>query len=136
MKHVKNLLLILFLLVACTDDITSPADSDSPASGLTASFSSIQELIFSSNCARSGCHSGATPREGLNLTSGNSYSNLVGVASNQSNLLRVKAGSSSESWLVKKITADGTSIMPPSGSLMQATIDTIITWIDRGALNN
>jgi hypothetical protein len=135
-KEILPALLILLLFTSCSDKVTSPTEADGPGSSLTARFSSIQENIFSGNCARSGCHSGPDPQEGLNLESGNAYSNLVGVTSSQSSLLRVKPGSSDESWLVKKLTGDGTSVMPPSGMLLRANIDTIAAWIDQGALNN
>jgi hypothetical protein len=65
-----------------------------------------------------------------------SYGNLVNVASNESALLRVKPGASSESWLIRKLEGDGTTRMPLiGGSLTAAEIDTIRAWIDRGANN-
>src|SRR5215470_1876840 len=40
---------------------------------------SIQANIFTPTCAVSGCHTGATPIQGLKLDDGSSYANLVGV---------------------------------------------------------
>jgi hypothetical protein len=70
------------------------------------------------------------------LTTGQAYLNLVGRQSNQSLLNRVEAGDSENSWLIKKLRAEGTSVMPPVGQLSSAVIDTIVTWINNGAEEN
>ena len=137
----NNLLLIssalLFALSACSDQIVSSCDTAAPPPFLMAKLSSIQEKILTPNCAVSGCHSGEFPQQNMSLEAGKSYGNLVNVASNESALLRIKPGASSESWLIRKLEGDGTTRMPLIGDpLTPAEIDTIRAWIDRGANND
>jgi hypothetical protein len=46
---------------------------------------------------------------------------------------RVKTGDSENSWLIKKLKAEGTSIMPPVGQLSASVVDTVALWINKGA---
>jgi hypothetical protein len=125
-----------FIIYACEDHIVSDCEIVSPPEGLRATFASIQENVFSTTCAKAGCHTETNPPEGLVLTTGQAYLNLVGRQSNQSLLNRVEAGDSENSWLIKKLRAEGTSVMPPVGQLSSAVIDTIVTWINNGAEEN
>jgi hypothetical protein len=139
MLYCKILFIVIFILaflISCEEHIVSDCETVSPPKGLQATLSSIQENVFNPNCTTAGCHSGTNPPENLLLTSGQSYSNLVGRRSNQSLLYRVKAGESENSWLIKKLKGEGTSIMPPTGQLSASVIDTIALWIDNGAGNN
>ncbi len=128
---------VFFFLYSCSEDSDSPTGpGGNNNGGLQATFSSIQANVFNSSCATSGCHDVATQRAGLNLSAGSAYNELVNANSTTSSLKRVEPGNSSNSWLMKRITGDGTGQMPPNGSLSAATIDSIRAWIDRGALNN
>ena len=49
---------------------------------------------------------------------------------------RVEAGNAAGSALQLRVTADGFSIMPPTGSLDPADLALIETWIEEGALDN
>jgi hypothetical protein len=134
MKKLYLILPILLILsISCADQIVSNCEEELPDPGFTATFSSIQEYVLTPNCASSGCHVGTNSPEGLDLSAGKSYANLVNVASQQSNLLLVDPGVSSDSWIIKKLTADGTSLMPPGSSLNTVVIDSIKKWIDEGA---
>ena len=128
--------LLLILSISCADQIVSTCGDELPDPGFTATFSSIQEYVLTPNCAVSGCHVGSNPPEGLDLSAGKSYDNLVSVASQQSSLLLVDPGISSDSWIIKKVTADGTSLMPPGSPLSAAVVDSIKKWIDEGADND
>lgn len=133
--HILLFLVIMFL-AACEDSIQGPGDeiNNDGSGNMQATFSSIQSEVFSPTCATSGCHGGS---QNPNLSAGQAYNNLVNRASSQnSSLMRVKPGDSKNSYLMKKLNGDGTSIMPPSGQLSQVKIDSIAAWIDRGALNN
>ena len=48
---------------------------------VAASYADIQCAIFTPSCAQSGCHSGALPRAGLDLSEGVSHGQLVGIVS-------------------------------------------------------
>ena len=50
--------------------------------------------------------------------------------------MRVKPFESENSYLIRKLRGQGTSVMPPSGQLKAAVIDSVVAWIDKGALNN
>lgn len=107
-------------------------------------LSQIQASVFTPIC--SGCHNGSNPASGAlpgsqNLTAGNSFTALVGVASHeQPALLRVQPGNPDNSYIIQKLEgAAGISgsRMPLGGPFLdQATIDQIKSWISSGAANN
>lgn len=138
MKSKFLLVAVIFITLfffACEDKIVT--DPEPKPTGMAAKFSEIQTKVFNVSCALSGCHGGAIVSANLNLTTGNSYNQLVNVNSlENSSLKRVAPYSSAQSLLVRKLEGTGTSIMPPSGKLDKVIIDSIKAWIDRGALNN
>jgi DNA/RNA endonuclease YhcR with UshA esterase domain len=86
--------------------------------------------IWTSNCTN--CHT-STHGSGLNLTSGNSYNNLVDVVSqNYAPALLVASGDPSSSVLYDKISNSGTygQVMPPSGQMSASNISLVETWIN------
>jgi uncharacterized protein (TIGR03118 family) len=125
---------------------TSPAVIVTVANGVAAAttLAQIQATVFTPRC--SGCHDGSQPANGSlpgsqNLTSGNSFANLVNVASReQPSLMRVKPGDPANSYLIRKLegAAGITGVRMPFGGpyLDQATIDQIKSWITSGAANN
>ncbi len=128
---------ISVLFVACEDKIVTDPEPNPTPSGMSAKLSDIQVKVFNVSCAISGCHGGSVVAANLNLTSGNSYSQLVNVNSLENpSLKRVLPNSSAQSLLIRKLEGNGTSLMPPSGKLSKEIIDSVKAWIDRGALNN
>ncbi len=130
-------LLFLFLL-ACNNNAKSSDDNKNTPpteNTLNATFSSIQKNVFSKSCAFSTCHGGSVSPT---LSSGSAYNNLVNKQSRQNaSMLLVKPGDSAHSYLMKKLKGEGTSRMPKNGAaLSTAIIDTVASWIDRGAKNN
>lgn len=135
---------------ACSDSPTAPTPTapaasapaapatPAPSAPTTPTLSAIQTQIFNISCAT--CHNGAGP--GLNLTSGSSFANLVGVPSSGSpGSVRVVAGDASNSYLVRKIEGAAGIVgarMPLNGPpyLSNAQITMIRDWITAGALNN
>jgi uncharacterized protein (TIGR03118 family) len=121
---------------------TSPAVQVTVGPAVT--LTQLQTQVFTPLC--SGCHNGSQPAGGAlpgsqNLTAGNTFSNLVGVASiEQPGLMRVKPNDPDNSYLIHKVegTAGITGAQMPFGgpALSQATIDQIRAWISSGALNN
>jgi hypothetical protein len=106
---------------------------------VTADFESIQENVFTPIC--SVCHIGASAPEGLQLDAAHSYNLLVGVPSaEEPNLLRVKPGDPTDSYIVHKIIGPSAGIvgnqMPLNEKpLPQATMAAIEQWIANGAPN-
>jgi hypothetical protein len=123
---------------ACDEKLS---DLTGPTPNLQATFSSIQSEILSQRCA--GCHNGTTrflPAL-MNLTEGNAYASLVGVASvEQPGLQRVAPGDPENSYLIHKV--EGRSgitgqRMPLAGTpLTDGQILVIRRWIELGAPNN
>ena len=122
-------------MVSCENNIEGPEDMDTlPGTNMRATLTSIQNELFTKSCALSGCHGGS---QQPSLVAGQSYGNLVNVNSfGNSSLKRVKPFESENSYLIRKLRGDGTSVMPPSGKLPVTVIDSVVAWIDKGAFNN
>ncbi len=100
-------------------------------------LSQIQAVVFTPSCATVGCHAGVGAAAGLNLETGNSFAELVGVASSQVPvILQVAANDPNNSYLIQKMEATAIvgGVMPPAGALPQLTIDVVRQWITDGAL--
>ena len=140
LKRTLNLLtcLILFFLISsCSED--SPIDpNETTIQTPVAKLSDIQVKVFNVTCALSGCHGSTNTQAGLLLTQGNSFSELVNVQGEAfTNFKRVVPDSSSQSLLVKLIKGELSPRMPKDrDALPPAVIDSIVKWIDTGALNN
>ncbi len=110
------------------------------ATSAAATFSFIQDNIFTPTCAVSGCHAGASPAAGMNLSAGQAFSNIVAVTSGEvPELQRVNPGDADNSYLVQKVegTAAVGQRMPLGGPpLSSELIEAIRSWIDAGAENN
>ena len=137
-RIIKHLLPLttLVIFLACDDQITSSCDADKiPDVPSITTFQSIQNSVFNPRCVS--CHGGAVTNGGLDLSQGNAYQNLVNANSIASALKRIVPGESQNSYLMRRLEgAGGETVMPPSGKLDQAVIDSIAAWIDRGALND
>lgn len=106
--------------------------------GVRPTLSSIQENVFSTSCALSGCHAGPNPQQGMNLSAGRAHQNLVNVRSNERPaLLRVDPGAPDSSYLVHKIEGRSSIVgeRMPFGQepLSQEEINALRTWIENGA---
>jgi hypothetical protein len=110
--------------------------------GYHSDFGWIQRTIFDVSCATTGCHAGANPDAGMNLSRGMAYAALVNVASRYTDgWLRVTPGSPGESMLMVQI---GGEPGPPLEGLMpwgeaplcDPQIDAVRRWIQAGALND
>jgi hypothetical protein len=102
----------------------------------------IEQSIFTLHCALAGCHTGLSPTGDMDLTQG-AYDRLVNVTSvGVPAKVRVKPGSTAESYLYMKITGAagifGTPMPPPSSgdTLSQQDIQIIAAWINQGAQKN
>ncbi len=131
-----GLLAIVFpvILAGCSDSGEPPTGSGGDGDIEPVSFSADVQPILTQSCATSGCHLAPNPSAGLDLSAGEAHGDLVGVtAAGNPSLMRVAAGSAEDSLLYLKLLGQGTSIMPPGGSLPEEQIETIRTWIEEGA---
>lgn len=105
-----------------------------------ATFTAIQDNVFTPTCAVSGCHAGASPAAGMDLSAGQAFANIVGVASGEvPPLQRVNPGDADNSYLVQKVegTAAVGGQMPLGGPpLSSELMQNIRAWIAAGAENN
>ena len=127
--------------------ITASGDGQSGNATITVmmpSLTSHVQPILTNSCALSGCHTGASPQQGMNLSSGLTHSNTVNVPSMElPSMDRIEPGQPNQSYLVHKIqgtqgTVGGTGAQMPLGRppLSQANIDIIRAWIVDGAQDN
>ena len=121
-----------------------------PPATVTVCLSTNVQPIFNVSCALAGCHSGAVPVQGLDLSTGKTYSNTVNVKSTEDpKLIRVvPTGKPDDSFLVQKIEESRPAVgaqMPlgcpavPQGGAQCLTADSIAAirqWITECAQNN
>ena len=102
-------------------------------------LASIQENIFDSTCATSGCHDSASSEGDLDLSSADkSYASLVSVEAvdeDAAGLLRVEPGNAADSVLVMRISGTDLGARMPQGNavLPEKAIAAITKWINDGA---
>jgi hypothetical protein len=141
----------VFLLTACAvacisaagcgDEKRLPVEPGGPGPGPSplATYTRVQDEVFTPRCALSGCHLGpaSLAQEGMVLSSGVAYDNVVMVRANQNpSIFRVTPGDAVNSYLWRKITPGQQIIgdrMPQTGSISEAERQLITDWILRGA---
>lgn len=105
------------------------------------SFAGAVQPIFTANCAQAGCHKGVMAQQGLDLSAGKAYAELVNVTASEcpDQRKRVLPGQPSQSYIIDKMMnvdlCSGTK-MPKLGLLPQGQVTTIANWICEGAPNN
>lgn len=142
MKIIKIFTLLLISAIsitfyACNDSIVTECTDNTPPDGkMKATFSDIQSKLFTPTCATSGCHAAYSTNP--NLTNSISYNSIVNIDAEGTGFKYIKPFDSENSYLIKKLrgTAEFGEVMPPTGKLPSAIIDSVAKWIDNGALNN
>jgi len=131
--------MLLLALLACT---ASTDDTGKTTTAASDTLTAVQAETFTPSCAFSACHSSTNPASGLDLTDGNAYAALVGVAAQDAPTeTLVIAGDSANSYLVKKCAAESDIVGDPmpagsSGGLDAERLAHLIAWIDAGAMDN
>lgn len=138
--------LLLVLTASCSnDDPDLVADLLPINPGGSVSLAAQVQPIFTFSCAVSGCHDAGTAESGMILESGRLFdpgTGIVGVASQESALLRIAPFDSGNSYLLHKLlgiqAATGAGDTMPLGEppLSDAQIQMIIDWVDQGAQDN
>ena len=105
-------------------------------------FGTDVEPILTANCTNTQCHDGFMPAQGMNLTAGNAYANVVGVISAQNAPMPLITPSDTfNSYLLHKILGTHLAVggsgteMPktPSPPLTQGELDLLTLWVTEGA---
>jgi len=118
---------------------TAPLDQEPPDPAAT--FTRIQNEIFTPVCSSFGCHDPGVMQAGMTLVAGRSYDMIVGrPSSERPQLLRIAPGDPASSYLYLKITGaqgiDGDRMPQALSPLPDAQIRLIRDWIRRGAPND
>ena len=119
---------------------TEPDDGGTEPIDPTATFTRVQNEIFTPTCAKLGCHDTIVKQQGQVLVAGQAYNNIVNVTSVENPALkRIAPGDPSSSYMYRKITGVGITgdRMPQSlPPLPDAQIKLMRDWIRRGAPND
>jgi hypothetical protein len=132
---------LALILTACgnLETITGPGGGGEPVDP-SATFTRVQNEIFTPTCARIGCHDTIGQQSQMILVAGRAYEQTVNRPSvEMPSLLRVAPGDPSNSYLYRKITGAGITgdRMPQSlPPLTDAQIKLVRDWIRRGAPND
>src|SRR5438309_7591162 len=108
----KRLLVCVLVLIGCGKLKELPTDPLLGGGGEpidpTATFTRVQNEIFTPTCAALGCHDPLGHQESQILTAGRAYANTVNVASVQMpSLKRVAPSDPANSYLYRKIVGSG-----------------------------
>ncbi|HVI04099.1 MAG TPA: hypothetical protein VM869_35650 [Enhygromyxa sp.] len=98
--------------------------------------------ILEFNCG--GCHSGTSPQAGLTLTGEGVYARLLEASTQNPEMPLITPGVPEESYLYLKLIGDDSIIGNPMpynpltgmGTLSEAEIADVLTWITNGAVEN
>lgn len=107
--------------------------------GGPATFATISPILVE-NCTSAGCHAGAVPKAGLNLTASQAYRELVDVRASQCTDGRslVPSSGTGPSYLLQKLYGQdmcaGTKMPKADSTLPAAELAKIEAWICNGAL--
>ncbi len=135
MKHLLVALSLFSLTLFCEKNIVSECEECRKADTCCLiTFGEIQQSLLTPQCVS--CHGGSSPAANLNLEAGHAYDQLINVDAVTAPHKRVVPFKSSESYLVWALEGQKAPLMPPSGKINQAMIDSVVAWIDRGAPNN
>lgn len=122
----------------------STAQADFSLRLLPVSFASHVQPLFTASCSSGGCHGGAAPQQGMDLSASMAYGNIVNVASTELPAMdRVEPSTPAQSYLIHKIegtqaSVGGSGARMPLGvpALALQTQRMIRRWVSEGALNN
>lgn len=140
MRAFRVALLVLFA-AGCGElkSPTAPAGSGEPIDS-SATFTRVQNEIFTPSCATFVCHDTLGQQQGLVLAAGRAYASIVSKPSTQvASLQLVTAGNADNSYLYRKVTGVGiTGDRMPQGRapLSPEQLKLLRDWIRRGAPND
>jgi hypothetical protein len=101
-------------------------------------FAELQRDVFTPSCAQAGCHGGARPAFGLDLSADVAFDNIVNVASAEDPSIDiVEPGNANASYIVRKLFKPWWDPHPPGQPrLSNAAMQRLRQWIDEGAQND
>jgi hypothetical protein len=136
-----RLIPLLLILAGCGElkTPTSPGSGGEPVDP-TATFTRVQNEVFTPSCTFIGCHDTLGQQSQMILTAGRAYAQTVNVNSvEMPQLRRIQPNDPTNSYLYRKITGAGITgermplQLPP---LSDEKIRLVRDWIRRGAPND
>jgi len=138
----RSLAILLLLFTAACGELKTPTAplGEGPPPDPSATFTRVQNEVFTPNCTTIACHDPLGQQSQLVLISGRAFANTVGVASvEMPSLLRVAPGDPAASYLYRKIAGSGITgdRMPQNQPpLSEQQLGLVRDWIRRGAPND
>jgi hypothetical protein len=138
----KGFLVIAVFLMACGKLAELPTDPGLGGEPIdpTATFTRVQNEIFTPSCAALGCHDTLGQQSQQILTPGRAYGQIVNHPSiEMPQLMRIAPGDPANSYLYRKILGAGVTgdRMPQGGPFLNdRQIRLMRDWIRRGAPND
>ncbi|MFT3845752.1 MAG: hypothetical protein QM725_11910 [Lacibacter sp.] len=131
-KTLQLVLAFAIIFASCKHDSLIPGGTPPPGvtpppvNASVICFQTDVLPVFTSNCAKSGCHDAVTKADGLRF---DNYTEIM-------KKIRANNPNDSEAWKVILETRDDKRMPPPPASaLSKAQKDSIYKWIVQGALN-
>jgi len=129
----------LIALAGC-DLGTSPNQAGNGSNVVDSTFASGVQPILTNNCAFSGCHGSSGAQQGLILSKGKAYDNIVNVNSREASQYKlIDPGNPGSSFLYLKLKSNPPigRRMPYGGPYLSGTqMTSIQKWIEAGAKDN
>jgi hypothetical protein len=139
----RLLTLFPFLFAVACGELKTPTSPDGGPPlppDPTATFTRVQNEVFTPNCTTIACHDPLGQQSQLMLIPGQAYGNTVNVASvEMPSLMRIRPNDPGNSYLYRKITGAGITgdrmplNQPP---LSEQQLSLVRDWIRRGAPND
>ena len=140
MRKLAFVVPLLFLACGKLKGPTEPLLGSGDPIDPTATFTRVQNEIFTPTCARLGCHDRIGQQSSQVLVAGEAYANIVNHPSvEMPSLMRIAPLDPANSYLYRKISGSGITgdrmpqALPP---LTDAEIKLVRDWIRRGAPND
>ena len=138
----SSLICVLFLLLTACGELKTPTSTGGPGEPIdpNATFTRVQNEIFTPTCASIGCHDPLGQQSQLILTTGRSYAQIVNQPSvEMPSVMRIRPNDPDNSYLYRKIIGvniTGERMPLNRGPLSAAQIALVRNWIRRGAPND
>jgi hypothetical protein len=138
----SSLIFIAILLLTACGELKSPTDPGGPGDPIdpTATFTRVQNEIFTPTCTTVGCHDVLGRSSEMVLSAGRAYAQTVNQPSvEMPALVRVRPNDPDNSYLYRKIIGvniTGDRMPQAQPPLSAAQIKLVRDWIRRGAPND
>jgi hypothetical protein len=139
-RVIPSAILSLVLTAACGELKTPTSPLGEGPIDNSATFTRVQNEVFTPTCATLGCHDPLGQQSQMVLSAGRAYANIVNVGSvEMPQLSRIRPNDVANSYLYRKITGAGITgermplQQPP---LSDDKIALVRNWIRRGAPND